>query len=161
MKIKLLNWGLLLFLCLGTGCTSFHHEWRKASRSPAPTDSYLGRWEGRGLSPNFFLGRWEGEWLSAKNGHHGKLRCLLGEDSSSTQFRAHFRATYASVLHFSYAAALTGAVTNGVVQFTGESDLGKLGGGVYKYSGSANATHFSCTYESKYDHGTFQMSRSK
>ncbi len=147
MKIKLLNWGLLLFLCLGTGCTSFHHEWRKASRSPAPTDSYLGRWEG--------------EWLSAKNGHHGKLRCLLGEDSSSTQFRAHFRATYASVLPFSYAAALTGAVTNGVVQFTGESDLGKLGGGVYKYSGSANATHFSCTYESKYDHGTFQMSRSK
>lgn len=147
MKIKLLNWGLLLFLCLGTGCTSFHHEWRKASRSPAPTDSYLGRWEG--------------EWLSAKNGHHGKLRCLLGEDSSSTQFRAHFHATYASVLHFSYAAALTGAVTNGVVQFTGESDLGKLGGGVYKYSGSANATHFSCTYESKYDHGTFQMSRSK
>ena len=147
MKIKLLNWGLLLFLCLGTGCTSFHHEWRKASRSPAPTDSYLGRWEG--------------EWLSAKNGHHGKLRCLLGEDSSSTQFRAHFRATYASVLHFSYAAALTGAVTNGVVQFTGESDLGKLRGGVYKYSGSANATHFSCTYESKYDHGTFQMSRSK
>jgi hypothetical protein len=147
MKIKLLNWGLLLFLCLGTGCTSFHHEWRKASRSPAPTDSYLGRWEG--------------EWLSAKNGHHGKLRCLLGEDSSSTQFRAHFRATYASVLPFSYAAALTGAVTNGVVQFTGESDLGKFGGGVYKYSGSANATHFSCTYESKYDHGTFQMSRSK
>lgn len=147
MKINLLNWGLLLFLCLGTGCTSFHREWRKASLSPAPTDSYNGRWEG--------------EWLSAKNGHHGKLRCLLEENSSSTQFRAHFRATYARVLHFSYAAILTGAVTNGVVQFTGESDLGKLGGGVYKYSGSANATHFSCTYESKYDHGTFQMSRSK
>ncbi len=146
MQFKVLNWVLFLFLTLATGCTPFHHEWRKAGRSPASSAPYVGRWEG--------------EWISARNGHHGKLRCLLGENSTSTEFRAHFLATYAKVLRFGYVANLTGSQTNGTVRFTGESDLGKLAGGVYRYSGSADATHFSCTYESKYDHGTFKMNRS-
>ncbi len=147
MKAKLFSYGFLLLLCLVTGCTSFHHEWRKAGRNLD--------------SPQPLGGQWEGQWVSLNNGHSGKLKCVLGVSPDGKHFRAHFRATYAKYFHFSYVAELTGVETGGNMKFTGESDLGKLAGGIYKYSGQANATNFACTYESKYDHGTFQMSRSK
>ena len=38
-------------------------------------------------------------------------------------------------------------------------NLGWLAGGVYHYEGRADATNFFSTYTSKYDHGTFQMTR--
>jgi hypothetical protein len=34
-----------------------------------------------------------------------------------------------------------------------------MAGGVYTYEGSASATNFTSTYNSKYDHGVFQMRR--
>lgn len=147
MKAKLISGALLAILLQVTGCSSFHREWREAGRASDATKPYLGNWEGK--------------WVSNQNGHSGKLRCVLAEQPGADRFRAHFRATYAKVLRFAYVAELTGAVTNGVVHFTGESDLGKLAGGVYKYAGEADGTRFECTYESKYDHGTFQMSRAK
>ena len=43
--------------------------------------------------------------------------------------------------------------------FSGEADLGYLAGGVYHYDGHADGTNFFSNYSSKYDHGTFQMTR--
>jgi len=73
-----------LFLC---GCSSFNRAWKHAGATPAPSDS--------------IEGRWEGHWLSAKNGHHGNLRCLITKQGDAP-YEAHFRATYMKILRFSY-----------------------------------------------------------
>lgn len=39
----------------------------------------------------------------------------------------------------------------------GDYDLGKLAGGNYHYSGHATIDEFRCTYECKYDRGTFEL----
>lgn len=128
-----------------SGCSSFGREWRAAARQPPPADPLAGRWEGR--------------WVSEVNGHAGRLRALLtatGEDS----YRARFHARYAGLLTFGYTVDLR--VTNdasGVAHFTGAADLGKLAGGVYRYTGRANATNFLATYESRSDHGRFELCR--
>ncbi len=142
---------LIPFLCLvglGTGCSSFHGEWREAAKK-VPTSEQP--WEGR----------WLGTWQSDANGHHGGLKCVLTPGSEPGQYRANFRASYAKVIYFGYVAALTGSETNGVVLFTGSSDLGSLAGGVYHYDGHANATNFLSTYKSGGDHGTFTLKRAQ
>ncbi|HSJ04570.1 MAG TPA: hypothetical protein VK956_19020, partial [Verrucomicrobium sp.] len=42
---------------------------------------------------------------------------------------------------------------------TGEHDLGKLLGGVYRYKGKASPTHFRATYECNLDNGVFELQR--
>lgn len=49
--------------------------------------------------------------------------------------------------------------SNAVATFTGEANLGKLAGGVYKYAGAITGTNFQSTYESAYDQGQFRMTR--
>lgn len=132
---------LAMLLC---GCSSFNRSWNRASQSPPPTDSIEGRWEGR--------------WLSDANGHTGKLRCQLTRDPEG-KYTAWFRATYLKMLHFSYRVPLQVEARDGVWQFHGSEDLGKLAGGVYHYAGSATPTNFHSTYDSAYDHGTFEMQR--
>lgn len=130
-------------ILLQTGCSSFNSAWRKAGRNPAPTHSMTGRWEGR--------------WISDVNGHHGKLRCIV--TSTDENYAARFRATYMHLLHFSYTVPLTISASNEVWQFQGEEDLGAVAGGIYRYLGTATATNFRSTYDSKYDHGKFEMHR--
>jgi hypothetical protein len=134
---------VLMLLCLLTGCSSFHKEWKQAATDTAP----------KGIE-----GRWEGEWRSDKNGHHGALRCVVTQTSPTT-YRAHYHAKYFKILRFAYVATLNGTETNGVVALQGEANLGKLAGGVYKYNGTATPTEFRSSYESKYDHGNYQMGR--
>jgi hypothetical protein len=135
---------LCALICVLTGCSSFNKEWRAAAKAvPAP---------------NSIEGRWEGEWRSEQNGHHGMLRAVVTKASTNT-YRAHYKATYKSILHFSYVATLHGAETNGVVTLEGDADLGKLAGGVYTYKGTANSAKFESTYKSKYDHGQYEMNR--
>jgi hypothetical protein len=43
--------------------------------------------------------------------------------------------------------------------FTGTHDAGWLGGGVYRFTADATSDRFNCTYESKHDHGYFEMKR--
>ena len=78
---------------------------------------------------------------------------------SEGQYEARFHAKYRKVLSFGYTATLVGSKTNGTFYFSGEADLGKLAGGVYRYKGEVSATNFFSTYRCKYDHGIFQLKR--
>ena len=133
-----------LLAVLFCGCSSFNRAWNQAARTPVPPGSIEGRWEGR--------------WLSAANGHDGRLRCLITKDSEET-YQARFRATYKKLLHFGYTVPLQVTRSNGVWSFRGEADLGSMAGGVYHYEGSATPEHFHSTYDSKYDRGDFEMKR--
>jgi hypothetical protein len=139
--LTLASAAVLLLLC---GCSSFNREWKRAARVPVPPDSVAGRWEG--------------QWLSAANGHNGKLRCLITEQTNGMH-EARFHATYLKVMTFGYTVPLDVTRTNQVWYFHGEADLGKLAGGLYRYEGMSTVTNFSSTYCSKHDHGTFEMSR--
>lgn len=140
---------LALLLGLAGGCSSFHGDWKKAAAVPA--------------APNDVQGRWEGLWISDANGHQGKLKCILTKQGDRT-YEAKFYATYKKILSFGYTAQLNGSVSEvstNVVKIEGQADLGKLAGGVYEYKGAVSPTNFFSTYNSKYDHGTFQMKRPK
>ena len=129
-----------------SGCSTFNREWKTAIASPIPTDD--------------LQGPWEGSWLSQVNGHQGRLRCLVlpvGEG----KYQARFHANYRKVLSFGYTVVLEVRRTNGLFKFHGEADLGWLAGGRYHYEGQATPTNFVSAYHSKYDHGTFQMTRPK
>lgn len=107
--------------------------------------------------PNSIEGRWEGNWLSANNGHQGKLRCIVTATNDS--YSARFRATYMKIFRFSYSIPLEVMRTNDLWYFRSSVDLGKMAGGVYEYEGTATSNRFYSTYSSKYDHGDFEMSR--
>ncbi len=134
-----------LLLLLTTGCsTAFKRDWKTATAQPAPTDS--------------IAGPWEGTWLSHKNGHNGRLRCILTPETPD-RYRAQFHAQYKRILSFGYTVPLTVRSGHGTNSFHGEANLGRLAGGVYTYDGYASPTNFSSTYKSKHDHGVFQMRR--
>lgn len=133
----------LLSVALLSGCSSFRHEWGAAAMIAAPADD--------------ITGRWEGQWRSDKNGHHGRLRCIVTKESEA-EYTAHFHAVYWKILRASYVVNLKGQRTNEVVHLRGEANLGKLGG-TYEYKGTATATRFESTYRSRYDYGTFKMER--
>jgi len=135
---------LVALLALTSGCSSFHRDWRAAGKLPTPSDT--------------IQGRWEGSWVSNENGHHGRLRCLLTKDETN-RYQARFHAKYKRILSFSYTVPLEVEGENSSARFTGEADLGTLAGGIYTYAGNASPTNFFSTYKSKYDHGTFQMTR--
>lgn len=131
----------LVLLC---GCSTFNRDWNRAARQPT--------------NPASIEGRWDGKWLSDVNGHTGRLRCLLSRESDS-RYQARFRATYWKVFRFNYTVPLEFERRDGEWHLTGEEDLGKLAGGVYRYEGHATPTNLFSTYRSKHDHGTFQMRR--
>lgn len=134
--------GLLL---LATGCSSFSRDWKAAAQKPAPTDD--------------ITGAWDGQWLSDRNGHRGRLQCLLTKQQNNT-YSARFKARFWKIFTASYTVPLQITPgTNQNFQLEGDSNLGKLAGGVYRYSGEATPTRFNTKYTSKYDHGTFKMER--
>jgi len=140
------KFALLIFMpvvLLGAGCNSFNREWKKVGRNAVA---------GSGLE-----GRWEGKWVSEKNGHRGKLRCIVKKDGEV--YQARFHAKYQKILSFGYTVPLKVEPTEDGYKFSGEADLGSLAGGVYRYDGRADATNFFSTYSSQYDHGTFRMER--
>ncbi len=132
---------LVLLTC---GCSSFNRDWRSAARPPAEMNSMEGRWEGK--------------WKSDVNGHSGRLLCVVSRKENGSH-TARFRATYMRVLRFSYAVSLRSEHLGGNWHFSGDENLGKLAGGEYHYEGSVTATDFNASYQSKYDHGLFEMKR--
>jgi hypothetical protein len=129
-------------LAILSGCSSFNREWRAAGKQP----------------PAGLAGRWEGHWVSDANGHNDKLRCVITEKGTN-DYSANFHATYKHVFHFSYTVPLTVQQQGSNYVFSGQADLGKLAGGMYTYNGAATPTNFFSTYDSKYDHGKFEMHR--
>jgi hypothetical protein len=126
------------------GCSTFSRDWKAALKTPVPASEISGPWEGR--------------WLSDVNGHTGKLRCLLSKKDEA-RYHARFWATYWKVFRFTYGVELNGSEEDGKWKFTGQEDLGKLAGGIYRYDGFVTLTNFYANYQSKYDHGTFRMNR--
>ncbi len=96
--------------------------------------------------------------MSDVNAHTGLLRCIItGETNGACEAR--FRATYLKVLRYSYTVTLKVEQRGDVWIFSGEEDLGAMAGGIYRYQGTATATNFHSTYDSKYDQGLFEMRR--
>ncbi len=142
---KNLGTTLLLVAFLAAGCSSFNRDWKATVAASAP---------------GTINGPWEGTWKSDDSGHHDRLRCLIRAEGMGA-YQARFRANYRKIISFSYTMKMVGAETNGVFRFRGEANLGRLAGGIYHYEGEASAITFFSTYSSRYDHGTFQMSRPK
>ena len=132
-----------LFAALFVNCGDFRHLWEGSS-----IQSELGGLEGR----------WMGEWRSETNGHSGELKCVI-TGARSNRCRASFRAVYWSALRACYTVELTFEEQSGGNRFKGESDLGRLAGGVYTYEGEVTGDDFLSSYRCRYDHGTFCMKR--
>jgi hypothetical protein len=141
------RWLLLItaFLLI-TGCSSFNPDWNAAAtQQTARTD---------------LAGRWQGTWASDENGHTEQLRCLMTR-ISETNYSARFQAKYRKLIRltFTYAVPLTVERQDDHFNFHGDADLGWMAGGLYHYRGHADRTNFFSSYECKYDHGTFHMTR--
>lgn len=140
---------LLMVLLISGGCSSFDRDFNAARSAQGPK-----------LQPTpDIAGAWEGRWQS-DNGHgSGRLRCLLTPLADGA-YQARFRATYWGILKASYTVILRGAGQEGqTILLSGEEDLGFLAGGTYQYRGRVTPADFSCAYSSKYDHGTFTLTR--
>jgi len=137
--------GLTLAL-VAAGCSNFESAWRQAGQTVYPT--------------NTIAGQWEGSWRSEVTGHHDQLRCWIAQQTNDI-FSARFHAQYRKLFRFSfsYTVPLTVQLKEREFQFEGEAGLGWYAGGTYRYRGLATPTNFFSTYQSKYDHGTFQRTR--
>jgi len=136
----------LALVLMACGCSSFNRDWKKAATA-APTSD--------------LAGRWSGTWRSEVNGHTDRLRCLMTPLTNGL-LAARFQAKYHKGIFrftFSYTAQLSVTNRDGRSEFEGESNLGWYAGGVYRYRGSATGTNFFSKYDSKYDRGTFEMTR--
>ena len=141
--------GILVgLIMLGAGCCGFDRAWRRAAEeNPGARDD--------------IRGRWAGTWRSDVSGHHNELRCLMTPQTNDV-FSARFHARYKKGIFrfsFSYTIPLRVRRSGDSFEFDGEADLGWLAGGIYRCDGSATVTNFHSTYESKYDHGVFELSR--
>ena len=136
---------LTLLLC---GCSQFERDWRSPALLKPPENN------------DPFVGRWKGYWKSVPSGHSGSLRSIVTKTDDDT-CRAQFKASWALLLKFGYTAEMHVTQEGGVAHFTGEADLGKMAGGVYRYDGHADGTTFYCNYRSGADHGYFKLTRPK
>jgi hypothetical protein len=137
---------LFFLVWFTSGCSSFsfNRDWKRTVSQP--------------VAAGDIAGPWEGEWKSRKNGHHGRLCCLLIRRSEGMYF-ARFHAVYWKVFRYTSSVVLQAREEPQRVAFDGEADLGWWAGGNYRYEGYASETNFFATYRSKYDHGTFSMRR--
>jgi hypothetical protein len=78
------------------------------------------------------------------------------EAPGSTVYDFRYHATWAKFLSGGYTAHHT-AGPDGTI--SGEQDLGKLFGGIYRYEGQSTPTTFKATYRCDIDHGVFELAR--
>ena len=140
--MRCLVFGIVLLLL--AGCSSFHSEWSKAAKEPAPAHD--------------ITGCWEGTWQNSNNTHQDRMRAILTR-VNDTEYGAHFYAKYKKIFSFTYRATFQGTWAEDEFRFHGEEDLGALAGGVYNYEGRASPTNYYSTYSSRYDVGTFTLQR--
>ncbi len=135
-----------VFLLVGAGCSApkFEREWNEALA--------------RGVPAKGIEGPWEGSWKSEASGHTGGLRCLVSApEDPAAPWGFHYWFSW-SGLQSSYRSSYIVREEDGVFRFTGETNLGALGG-VYRHDGTATADRFEASYSSKGDRGTFGMTR--
>lgn len=136
-----------------SGCASFERDWKRAERQPEIRSS---------AESDAFMGRWDGHWTSAKHRTSkgfagGRLRCLLTK-VDDRQYEARFKANW-MLFTSSYKMLLSVERLGNELRLAGEHKLTPLFGGVYRYAGKVTPIHFSATYDSTYDSGTFEMRR--
>ena len=114
---------------------------------------------------NGVAGKWEGTWLSAANGHHGNLRCVVSGPHEEGKFFAKgdhtffYHATWMKILSGSYKAVHNVQKKSDGYVFKGDHQMPDWAGGRYHYAGTIKGDNFSATYKSSLDHGTFTMKR--
>jgi hypothetical protein len=149
---------LLVLIMLPSCGSDFRKAWKR-DICPAPPPA------------NGVVGKWEGTWLSAANGHHGKLRCVVGEpkeymmvsyvpSKNSDAYCFHYHATWMKILSGSY-KAFHHVVRNkdGSHTFKGDHQMPDWAGGKYHYEGTIKGDDFNACYESAMDRGTYTMKR--
>lgn len=137
---------LLLTTTLLCSCSmTFKREWRAAIKSGPKA----------GVE-----GAWEGTWQSAANGHHGRLRAVVGPAKNAEgdhPFRYH--ATWGKILSGSYLTEHRVKPGKDSSTFTGQHDMPGWAGGRYMYGGTVKGDDFSACYECAKDKGTYTMKR--
>ena len=123
-------------------CVGFQRQWSRAEREPQ----------------NGIEGAWTGSWLSSFNGHKGKLRGVVSETAPGT-YEFYYWATWARVISAGFKIECEVEEKDGKWTFSGDKDLGKLGG-AFSHEGTASKAKLKATYRSdRGDHGTFELSR--
>ena len=103
-------------------------------------------------------GCWEGCWESHCTGHHGKLQAIITKVDDS-HYCARFHGTFFKFLPFEYSMLLSAQAEGDRYLLSGQKDLGKLAGGIYRYEGHATPNEFFANYNSSKDRGVFVMTR--
>lgn len=139
---------LLFISCLLVSCSSaFHREWKAALKA--------------GKKPGV-EGAWQGTWVSAANGHHGKLRCVVGPvKNAAGDHDFHYHATWQGIISGAYLAEHRVQAAKGGWTFSGQHDMPNWAGGRYTYGGTIQGDAFNACYQCAKDKGTFQMQRVK
>ncbi|SKB06216.1 hypothetical protein SAMN02745166_04420 [Prosthecobacter debontii] len=137
---------LLCFAALLCSCSmSFHREWKAALKA--------GPQEG-------VEGAWEGTWQSDVNGHHGKLRSVVGPvKNAEGDHSFHYHATWGKILSGAYRADHRVRQVKNVSAFQGQHQMPNWAGGLYTYEGTVKGDDFKATYECSMDKGSFTMKR--
>ena len=129
-----------MILLMITGCSTFNRKW---SRTVSLDDG----------TPT---GCWQGSWTSMVNNHQGGLRCII-TSAPSNVYSASFRATYMKVLNFEPELSIKMEQEGDSWRFEGQEDLGKMSGGLYRYSGLIKDNTFESLYSNSWDRGFFYM----
>lgn len=112
---------------------------------------------GQALSRSL-AGNWSGGWYSQTTGHKGPLRADV-RLSNSGQYRATFTGKFFKVIPFRYQMQLNVVSSDGEhLHLAGQKKLGPLMG-YYAYEATVTGNHFSATYRTKRDRGTFVLRR--
>lgn len=136
----------LAVLCLFPSCVGFQQKFQDAHKAFPPPNKTI-------------EGAWIGSWKSGANGHEGKLRCVITKiDADSYEF--YYWATWARVMSGGFKIECDVAKKDGKWTFSGEKDLGALGGR-FGHSGTATPTKIDATFRSigGPDRGTFELKR--
>ena len=126
------------------GCGGFAKQWAQTTAVAPPASD--------------ITGAWQGTWSSEATGHGDALRCIITRVDPNT-YSARFHARFMKILTGRYTTILHVTRSDGVWRFTGQSDLGWLGGGLYRQEGEICDGTYEARYESRYDRGVLKMSR--
>lgn len=126
-----------------TGCSSFDSEYKQAVGSGLPAGSIEGPWEGR--------------WESQAGHGGGPLRCMITKTGPDLYY-AKFRAGYWGIFAANEETLLRVSGKD-PIKATGESDLGALKGGLYRYEATITPDKLDATYKSAGDRGVWTMTR--
>ena len=137
---------ILSILPLLPGCMGFHYQWHHSK----------GRFTQS--SPTDIEGLWSGSWESSTTKHSGKLRCVVRKTSPDS-YSFHYRATWARIISGNFKINCTVTSDNEKWRFSGEKNLGILGG-KFSHHGTASLNTIQAIYHSEQgEEGTFELHR--